>query len=195
MLGTHPRSDEESPMLARTKPVTIKDFEALGEDAPYELIRGELYEVAPTKFVHVLVAGRFARQLSRYSDATMPGEVLVGEGGFALESDADSLIIPDVAFFREERLPPRQTGQDWIRVPPDVAVEVKSPSNTRREIERKLEVYLGAGVPLVLVADTDRETISAHTPDGRVRIYRIGEDLDGGYVLPGFRVPVAEFFK
>jgi Uma2 family endonuclease len=196
MLGAYnptPRGAFEM-SATTTKPVTIEDYEALGEDAPYELIRGVLYEVAATKYVHVLVAGRFAKYLLRYSDAAMPGEVLVGEGGFALESDPDSLIVPDVAFIREERLPPRRAGRDWIRIPPDVAVEVRSPSNTRREVERKVEIYLAAGVPLVLVADTDDETIAAYTQDGKVRIYRVGEDLDGGEVLPGFRVPVAAFF-
>jgi Uma2 family endonuclease len=179
----------------KTKPVTIEDYEALGEDAPYELIRGVLYEVAATKFVHVAVAGKFATHLGVYSVTTLPGRVLVGEGGFILEENPDSLIVPDVAFIREERMPRKHERRDWARLPPDVAVEVRSPSNTRREIARKIEVYLAAGVPLVLVADTDDETISAYTADGRVRVYRVGEDLDGGDVLPGFRVPVAEFFK
>jgi Uma2 family endonuclease len=76
-----------------------------------------------------------------------------------------------------------------------VVVEVRSPSNTRQEIERKLAVYLAAGVPLVWIADTHRETITAHTPAGGMRIYEVGEDLDGGDVLPGFRVPVVEFFE
>jgi Uma2 family endonuclease len=145
--------------------------------------------------MHALVAGRFARFFGRYADSTLPGEIIVGEGGFVLEEDPDSLLAPDVAFIRTERLLPYRGRNDWIRIPPDVAVEVKSPSNTRAEIARKVEVYLAAGVPLVLVADTDDETISAHTPDGRVRVYRVGDDLDGGDVLPGFRVPVAEFFK
>jgi Uma2 family endonuclease len=182
-------------MSITTKPVTIEDYEALDEDAHFELIRGELYEVAATKYVQILVSGRFAECLVRYSDAAMPGEVLVGEGGFALEDDPDSLIIPDVAFIREERLPPKEMRQDWTRVPPDAVVEVKSPSNTRQEIERKLAVYLAAGVRLVWVADTDQETIAAYAPDGSSRVYRVGEELDGGDVLPGFRVPVAELFR
>jgi Uma2 family endonuclease len=178
-----------------TKPVTIEDYEALGENAPYELIRGVLYEVAATKYRHVIVAGRFTKAFGRYSESTLPGEVLVGEAGLALEENPDSLIVPDVAFVRAERVLPKEQQGDWIRNPPDAVVEVRSPSNTRREIARKVEVYLAADVPLVLVADTDDETISAHKPDGRVRVYRVGEDLDGGDVLPGFRVPVAEIFK
>jgi Uma2 family endonuclease len=181
-------------MSTATKPVTIEEYEALGENAPYELIRGVLYETMPTKYIHALVCARFARHLLRYSETVMPGEVLIGEGGFALETNPDTLIAPDVAFIRKERLPPRESGNDWIRVPPDAAVEVKSPSNTWAEIERKVAVYLASGVRLVLVADTDRETVTAYTPDGRVRVFAVGEDLDGGDVLPGFRVPVAEFF-
>lgn len=178
-----------------TKPVTIEEYEALGEDAPFELIRGVLYDVAATKYVHMIVSGRFAKMLVRYSDAEMPGEVLVGEGGFALEDDPDSLIIPDVAFMREERLPPKGAWQDWGRIPPDVVVEVRSPSNTRREIERKLGVYRAAGVPLIYVADTQRSTVTRYTADGVVRTYRLGEVLDGGEVLPGFRVPIADLFE
>jgi Uma2 family endonuclease len=181
--------------LTRTKPMTIEEFEALGEDAPYELIRGYLYEMAPTKFVHMAVAGVFSTKLGVYGAQTLPGRVLVGEGGFYLEMSPDSLIAPDVAFIRAERWSLQKDQQDWGRVPPDVAVEVKSPTNTRKEIARKVEVYLGSGVALVLVADTDRKTISAHTKDGRVRVYRVGEDLDVGDVLPGFRVPVSEFFE
>jgi Uma2 family endonuclease len=177
-----------------TRPVTIEDYEALGENAPYELIRGVLYETMPTKFVHALVAGRFARFFGRYADSVLPGEVIAGEGGFVLEEDPDSLLAPDVAFIRAERLPPGRARDDWIRIPPDAAVEVKSPSNTRAEIARKVEVYLAAGVPLVLVADTDDETVSANSADGQVRVYRVGDVLDGGGVLPGFRVPVAEIF-
>ena len=54
-----------------TKPMTIEDYEALGEDAPYELIRGVLYEVAATTYRHVVVAGRFAKAFGRYSDSTL----------------------------------------------------------------------------------------------------------------------------
>ena len=183
-------------MSTATKLMTIEEYEALvGEDAPYELIRGVLYETMPTKFVHAVVAGRFVAALVRYSDTSIPGRILVGEGGFFLERDPDTLIIPDVAFMREERIPPTEERGDWGRIPPDVVVEVRSPSNTRQEIERKLAVYLAAGVPLVWIADTRHETATAYTQDGRVRVYRVGEDLDGGEVLPGFRVPVAEFFR
>ena len=67
-----------------TKPVTIEEYEALGEDAPFELIRGELYDVAATKFIHMAVSGAFATWLGVYSVQNLSGRVFVGEGGFAL---------------------------------------------------------------------------------------------------------------
>ena len=54
---------------------------------------------------------------------------------------------------------------------------------------------LGAGVRLVLVADPDRTTIRARTPEGGDWTLGIDDVLDGGDVLPGFRVPVARFFR
>jgi Uma2 family endonuclease len=182
-------------MSVATKLVTADELMAMGGDAPYELIQGVLYEVTPTKFVHMVVAGNFVNHLVLYSNATLPGRVLVGEGGFRLESNPDSVIAPDVAFMRAERVPPKSNRDDWGRVPPDAVVEVLSPSNTKAEVDRKVGVYRRAGVPLIWVANTRRETITAYTRDGRVRVYRVGEDLDGGEVLPGFRVPVAAFFE
>jgi len=181
-------------MVTAAKLVTIKDYEALAEDAPFELIRGVLHEVAATKYIHIVITGAFAGFLFVYSRETMPGKVLTGEGGYLLERNPDTLIIPDVAFIRAERLPPQSAKNDWTRIAPDVAVEVKSPSNTQQEIAGKVAIYLAGGVSLVWVADTDHETITAHYADGLVQVYRVGDILDGGDVLPGFRVPVAEIF-
>jgi len=181
-------------MVTPAQLMSIDDYEALGEDAPFELIRGELHAVAATKYIHMIVTGAFTGFLFIYSRTMLPGKVLSGEGGFLLESNPDTLIVPDVAFIRAERLPPKSANNDWARIAPDVAVEVKSPSHTRAEIARKVAVYLGAGVRLVWVADTDLETITAYFVDGRVRVYRKGDILDGDDILPGFSVPVAEIF-
>jgi Uma2 family endonuclease len=181
-------------MSTTTKLVTAEELAAMG-DVPYELIRGVLVEVSPTRFRHWSVSGQFAKHLVLHSATSTPGEVLVGEGGIFLEHDPDTVLAPDVAFMRAERVPPKEEQDQFSLVMPDVVVEVLSSTTTRDEIERKVGIYLGAGIPLVWVADTRHETIKASFGDGRMRIYRVGEDLDGGDVLPGFHVPVAEFFS
>jgi Uma2 family endonuclease len=120
--------------------------------------------------------------------------------GIVLSSDgmvrlAPRLVrIPDVSLVSWSRLPGRAIPREPIpSLAPDLAVEVLSPGNTEREMERKLRDYFAAGVRLVWCLD----------PRARnVRVYRspdlqevIGEDgiLDGGDVLPGFSLPLSEW--
>jgi Uma2 family endonuclease len=182
-------------MSTITRLMTAEDLAAMGDDSHCELIRGELREVAAAKLRHGIVGGRFSSYLGLYSITTLPGEVIHSETGYHLEDDPDSVVMPDASFIRRERVPPEADWDAFARVVPDGVVEVQSPPNTRRRINEKLAIYLAAGVRLVWIADPRRKTIEAHTPGGRQRVYRVGEDLDGGDVLPGFRVPVAAFFE
>ena len=79
-------------------------------------------------------------------------------------------------------------------MPPELAVEVCSPSDEPGEIAKKLDLYRRAGVPLVWWVDPARRTVVVHR-DGQPA-GELGEDdvLDGADVLPGFRLPIAEIF-
>lgn len=179
-----------------TQWITAEDLAALGDDAPFELIRGELRSVSPTKGWHGLVTGRFVFEFGLYGRTILPGEVFTGEAGFLAERDPDTVVAPDVMFIRASRVPSQaELERSYLLVPPDAAVEVLSPSNRPAQVEEKIRILLGAGVGMVLVANSIRQTIAIHTPDGQVRILRMGDELDGGDVLPGFRVPVAKFFR
>jgi Uma2 family endonuclease len=167
----------------------------MGEDAPFELIRGELRRVSATKGWHGRVSGRFAKEFGLYSVAILPGEVFTAKAGFFAEHDPDTVVAPDVFFIGKDRVPSQtELEADYVRVPPDAVVEVLSPSNTSAEIEEKVLIYLRAGVRLVLEANPAHKTISVRTPGGSERILGIGDDLVGGDALPGFLVPVARLF-
>jgi Uma2 family endonuclease len=182
-------------MITNPDRVTADQLLAMGEDAPFELIRGELRRVSPTNAGHWIASGLFSMEFTRYADSGHPGFVLTGEGGFLAAQDPDSVIAPDVAFMLLDRVAAIKDRNKYSSVPPNAAVEVLSPSNTRKEVADKVRLYLENGVDVVLVANTRRKTITAHFADGRVRIFRIGEDLDLDDVLPGFRVPVERFFR
>ncbi len=80
-------------------------------------------------------------------------------------------------------------------MPPDLAIEVLSSGNTRKEITRKLRTYFESGVRLVWVVDPRKRTVRVHTsPD---KYTRLGEDdtLDGGEILPGFTVSIREWLE
>lgn len=181
-------------MSVKTKLFTAEDLAAMGDDSHLELIRGELRQKVATKLRHGKVCGRFHTYLGSYSLNVLPGEVIHGETGYHLEDDPDSVVMPDVSFIGRERMPSDSELDRFARIAPDLALEVLFPSNTRREIDEKLAIYSTAGVALVWVADPSKKTIEAYSPAGLIRVYGIGEELDGGNVLPGFLVPVSAFF-
>ena len=77
---------------------------------------------------------------------------------------------------------------------PDLAAEVLSPSDRMVEALAKITMYLEAGVRLVWLVDPEAMTITVFRPDAALKMLGIGDTLDGGDVLPGFSVPVAELF-
>ncbi len=103
--------------------------------------------------------------------------------------------IPDVSFISWDRLPDQEFPDDPIPIlAPNLAVEVLSEGNTKREMDRKLREYFAAGVRLVWLVDPRSSTIDAYTKVHEVRRYRNGQTLDGGDVLPGFKLPLRQLF-
>jgi Uma2 family endonuclease len=111
------------------------------------------------------------------------------------------LRSPDVSFIRwdsvldpEEIINPR-TG--WCNYPPDLAVEVLSPSNTEKEMRIKLDEYVRAGVKIVWIVDPERQEVDVYTRPRFIaaKTYRLDDHLDGGKVLPGFILRVSDIFK
>ena len=103
--------------------------------------------------------------------------------------------LPDVHFKAWSRLPtPDAHDRPVGAFGPDLAVEVLSESNTRREIERRRREYFAAGAQLVWVVDPVTRSVDVFTgPDASI-LLSIADVLDGGPVLPGFRLPVADIF-
>ena len=103
--------------------------------------------------------------------------------------------IPDVSFISWNSLPGRQLPREQIpTLAPDLAVEVLSPGNTAQEMERKRGEYFGHGVRLLWIVDPLARTITVYTDPATSVILRVGQTLDGGNVLPGFTLALADLF-
>jgi Uma2 family endonuclease len=162
-------------------------------DKLYELIDGTLVE-KPMGRPESYVAVRLIQQIGNFVDDHDLGFI----------TGADDLIEvmpklvrgPDVSFTTWERRPERTVDSDQIsKVIPDLTVEVLSPKNTRGEILRKLKEYFLGGVRLVWVIDPRKRSADVYTaPDKKASIDASGT-LDGGDVLPGFRLPLAKLFE
>ena len=185
---------------SQTKLMTADELDALpsygpGGDRRYELIRGELKEMSPTKPLHGIICARIAFHLFGFVGERNLGEVFGAETGFLLESDPDSLVGADAAFVSNERLAPVERFDKFFPFAPDLAVEVLSPSNTVQEIDEKVALYFAAGSRLVWVFNPKRHTVAVYRSPLDVRILGGADALDGGDVLPGFKLPIADIFR
>jgi Uma2 family endonuclease len=103
--------------------------------------------------------------------------------------------MPDVAFVSWARLPGGRVPHEPIPdVAPDLAVEILSDSNTADEMARKRREYFAAGVRLVWQVAPITRTVEVYTAPEQVTVLHEGDTLDGGAVLPGFALPLREFF-
>ena len=122
------------------------------------------------------------------------GRVYNADAGFVLFDNPQLVRVPDAAFVRADRLPPEAERDKFLRLAPDLVVEVISPSDSMPEVTAKVMMWLDAGVRLVWLVDPRARTVAVYGLDRVPRILRVGDELDGGEVLPEFRVAVAELF-
>lgn len=102
---------------------------------------------------------------------------------------------PGASFIARDRLPSAEHWSDgYVTIPPDLAVEITSPSDEVYDLERKVEEYLRAGGRLVWVIHPEIRTIQVIRADGSGLWLRAGGELSGEDVLPGFRCPVDALF-
>lgn len=181
--------------MITTKRFTAEDLIALGADAPYELIDGELREVAPCFDDPSRIAYRVGSPIFAFVEEHELGEVFGADGGFRLPGRWETIVAPDVSFVRTERIPPDHNFQSFFPGAPDLAVEVGSLSNTLTEIADKVRRYLAAGAQLVWVVWPLSQTVVVHRPDQEPVVLHVGDVLDGENVLPGFRLSLASIFK
>lgn len=104
--------------------------------------------------------------------------------------------IPDVAFISWARLPGGTVPEEPVpELVPDLVVEVLSRTNTPGEMRRKWQEYFQAGAVLVWMVDPDRRTVTVFTSPTDFAEHAERGSIDGGTVLPGFTLSLAEFFQ
>ncbi len=175
--------------------LTAEDLYGLPEedDRRYELVEGRLVVSEPPGWTHGGIATRIAVALYPHVRAHRLGEVVV-ESGYVLARRPDTVRGPDVSFVRADRLPAREVAHRFFEGAPDLAVEIASPDDRAAEVARKVAGYLRAGTRAVWVVYPDTRTVVVHAPDGLARLLGPDDALDGGDVLPGLALPVAELF-
>jgi Uma2 family endonuclease len=162
------------------------------EDCVAELIDGTIVE-KPMVMRDSMLAVELSYHLKLYLRQHDLGAI-TGPAGL-LRLEAGKVRAPDVGFIRWKQMPGKvYPSQPIASLYPDLAVEILSPSNTRREMERKLLDYFKSGTELVWIIDPDSRTAEVHAGSAEPVLLDESGALDGGSVLPGFRLALRELF-
>ena len=181
-------------MVVKTAGVTAAELLDMPEDGyRYELVRGELRKMAPAGAYHGRTAIKIGAALLDYVAANGLGEVFGAETGFRIGSDPDHVRAPDAAFVRRERLTTGRVTGYWPGAP-DLAVEVISPNDRYTEVEEKVADWLAAGVQLVVLVNPRNRTVTRRAPGESPVTLTEGDILEGGAVIPGWQMAVADIF-
>ena len=164
-------------------------------DVKAELVRGELRVTPPAGGPHGRVVINILRRLLAHVEAHGLGWVFADGTGYQLLELPRTVRVPDVSFVRTDRLPVEGIGPGLLKLAPDLAIEVLSPSESASELEEKLDDYRSCGTRLICVVDPMQRTVMIIARDRAVRWLREGDTLDGGDVVPGFACAVAELFE
>jgi Uma2 family endonuclease len=171
----------------------IRNNESMFKTAICELVDGCLVE-KPMGWEESAIAFLIGHALLTFTKPRRLGTVLGPDGMLRLVPGL--LRAPDVSFLARGKLTRyKRGGQRFPSVAADLAVEVISKSNTKAEIARKLDEYFAAGTRLAWVVDPKTQTVRVHTAPRESVVLGLDGILDGGDVVPGFRLPVRDVFE
>ena len=181
-------SIEPSSALPIDLPATAASHHEVVGGHRVETVRlGAFESVLATILTRLLAPFVWERKLGHMASETL----------FVLDRSQDLQRRPDLAFVSRERWPmdrkvPMTVAWDVV---PDLAIEVVSPSNSAFEVVTKLADYFRSGVRLVWVVYPHEFRVQVWESPAGCRAFGPSEILDGGDVLPGFRLPLEELFE
>ena len=182
--------------VAPTKLMTAEEFMKadLGEGT-FELVRGEVVEVAPPMPDHGRVCANVVFTLESYGRQSGSGYVLANDSAVLTRRGPDTVRGPDVCFYRHDRWPRSEVGAGLPPVSPNLVVEVISPTNRPGETLVKVGEYLEVGLPLVWIVYPKSRTVAIHRSlDEPPDVLKEDAVIENLPELPGFRCAVADFF-
>jgi Uma2 family endonuclease len=171
---------------------TPEDLLAMPDGKSYELVGGQLVE-RKMGAESSWVGGELHARLRQHCKEHGLGWAFPADNGYQCFPHAPSLVRKaDVSLIRNGRLPGGRPPRGWIKIPPDLAVEVVSPHDVVEDLDEKLGDYEKAGVPLVWVIYLGSRTAMVFRSDGSVSRLHEGDELSGEDVILGFRCPGRE---
>jgi Uma2 family endonuclease len=170
----------------------LRDY---GQATGVELVHGKLVRLPMPGARHGKVGMKAGFLITRHVEDHGLGHVFGLDTYIRTRHDPDGYRGADVSFVPYDRLPRNAVPEGPLEIPPDLVVEVKSPTDRWKAIRKKTEEYLEAGVKVVMVLDPELESAGVFREEEFPIRFHNGDLVTLPDVLPGFSVPVKAFFE
>jgi Uma2 family endonuclease len=174
--------------------LTAAELEQMPDDDSVrtELDEGELITVAPASEDHGGLEAEISGILRDHVKRHRLGKVYGSSAGFRLKDD--TVREPDVAFVRSDRVESIKS-KGFAKGAPDLAVETCSPSESVRQLMREVKQYFAAGTHTVWIVYPETQELPILESTGADRLLRGDDSVEAPELLPGFSIPLHQFFE
>ena len=169
--------------------ITLEEFLTTDYES-YEYVKGELVPMSIPTMEHGAISTNIVTLLNNYVRQHQLGRIYTAETTFQI---GESGRKPDVAFVSKVRIP--ENTRQASPIPPDLAIEVVSPSDTVYDVQEKALEYLEAGTRMVWVIEPIARTITVYRSPNDIKTLTLNDTLTGEDVIEGFQCAVAEIFE
>ena len=161
---------------------------------PEELVRGKIVPLPIAKPRHGELCGRATQLLHAWSNDAALGR-LFNITGVITERGPDTVRGADISYYSFARVPKGPLSDRYLDTPPDLIVEVLSPSDRWPKVLAKIAEYFDAGTTVVLVLDDERRLAHIYRADAAPRLLDVEDELNMPDLFGEFRVRVGRFFE
>lgn len=162
---------------------------------PEELVRGRIVPMPQPMPRHGQICFQAGYLLRRFLDNHDLGHVLSNDSGVITERGPDTVRSADVVYYSYARVPKGPLPNHYLETPPDLVIEVMSPSDRWPKVLAKVAEYLNAGATAVVVLDDEKREVHLYRSDRGPVLFRNDDELSIPELLAGFRVKVSRFFE
>ncbi|MGK7878643.1 MAG: Uma2 family endonuclease [Crocosphaera sp.] len=129
---------------------------------------------------------RIIQQLGIWTDENKTGIAFDSSGGFKLPNGADR--SPDAAWIPKEKWEnlSQEQRQKFLPLCPDFVVELRSPSDNLKSLQKKMEEYIENGTKLAWLINRQEQQVEIYRPGKQVEILNNPQTLSGEDVLVDF---------
>lgn len=187
---------ESSSVRQSERVLAAAELECMSQDdLRRELDNGVLVMMAPVGGEHGDIAATITDMLRQYVMHHKLGRVYTSDAGFILTRNPDTVLAPDVAFVRRERLPGGRSPSGFLPFSPDLAVEILSPGDSIARTEAKIQRYLDAGTHVAWLVNPRTRTVVEYQRGKPASIHHEQDVLTAATLFADLALPVCDIFQ